>query len=385
MSWNAISRKRLGTAFGVLAAAAATAAALAAPAGAVSGQGAAAIRLAQHDQGRTLSGQGVRVLAQTPATQTGNELTLPISELDLAKPSTNATGSLTFKRGKRTVVFGSLRFDLAAGTLVGTGEDGELALLKLGAAPAVDATAGTATLIGGKLRLTKELAVLLRDELRLKRALVHKGVGMAWLSAKANPTHAPAQALVSSNVNWGFLASWRGYVLFADAPPFGTLTPSEGATPTGSPMSPATTWNFPGIGGGFEKGLYGGSDRLSVNAGGAVTFAKAKHCIMEIKLANPRVVLEGTASSLVVDLTYNVDKPTGPGTCEDLGAPVSAPNTTFATLNPGAVAPSWSADGKTVTWTKVPAALTAAGTAPFGSFYKAGQELEPITITATIG
>lgn len=385
MSRNSISRKRLGTALGAMTAAAAAIAALAAPAGAASGEGTAAIRLAQHDRGRTLSGQDVRLLAQAPATQSGNQLSLPVSELDLAKPSTNATGALVFKRGKRSVVFGSLRFDLAAGTLVGTGEEGELALLKLGAPPAVDSTAGTATLIGGKLRLTKELATLLGEELNLRRALVHKGVGMVWLNAKANPTHAASQALVSSNINWGFLASWRGYVLFADTPPPGSITLSGGASPSGSLMSPATTWNFPGVGGGFEKGLYGGTDRLSVNAAGAVKFAKAKHCIMEIVLANPRVVIEGANSALVVDMTYNIDKPVGPGVCEDLGGPVSAPNTTFATLNPAGVTPAWSADGKTVTWTNVPAALTAAGTAPFGAFYKAGQELEPINITATIG
>lgn len=361
-------------------------AATAAPVEAYKGQGDAVIAAAKHAKGRTLSGQGVKLLAGPGATAQNGKLSLPIAELNpVSQPSAQTAAALTFKQGKRSVALTGIHFNLTKGVLSGQLGGAALDVFWLGAAPQVNPTNGTIALSGGKLQLTAAAADVLEDELGLKRALIRKGVGMIWLAAQASPSHSPAKAVSSGTATWGFLSSWRGYVLFADPPYFGSITLSEGATPSGSLMSPATIWNFPAGSGSFESGLFNGPDRLLLQTGGAVKFSKPGHCIMEIKLANPKVTLDGPSSNLVVDLTYDIDKSTGPGTCEDLGPAVSAPGTVFATLNPSAVTPSWSGDGKTVTWTGVPAALTAAGAVPFGSFYKAGTPLEPITVTAGIG
>lgn len=387
MSSNVSRRSRLGAGLVALSAAAALSVGLAAPATALVATGEAVIAPAAHKKGRTLSGQGVKLAVGGTGSSATGKLNLPVGNLEFGtKPSASTGASLTFSKGKKSMIFTDVRFDLAAGTVAGKFNGGEVPIFWLGAAPKANDAAGSIALSEGKLRLNADTAKALKGELGLKRALINKNVGVIWLAAQASPTLGPAKPVTSGTETWGFLASWRGYVLFADPPNFGSITLSEGATPNGSLMSPATTWNFPIGSGSFQTGLYGATDRFVLQGSGAVKFAKPGHCIMEIKLANPRVTFDGANSNLVVDLTYDIDKPLGPpGSCEDLGPAVSVPGTTFATLDPGAVTPSWSGDGKTVTWTGVPAALTTAGAVPFGSFYKAGQALEPITVTAGIG
>jgi hypothetical protein len=386
MSRNQVSRRRIPAALVALAAAAATVAALAAPAGAAVGQGAAVVALAQHDKGRTLSGQGVKVLTEAPASQDANKLTLPVSEVDPgANPSTNANGSLRFKKGKRSVTVTSLRFDLTAGTLNGKVGTSDVAVFQLGAAPAINGTAGTVVLNDGKLRLTEAAAELLQEKLGLQRALVHKGVGMLWLNAKANPVNAAPQAVASGAANWGVLSTWRSYVLGQQGPPMsvGTISVEGGATQNGTMSEASAFFGFPATGGSYQKGLYGAADKLTLTTQGTVKFAKPFHCIVEVKLSQLEVRIDGANSALVLDSTYDIDTPAGK-TCLPQPA-VTLTDLTFATLELGSVAPTYSADGKTITWTNIPAALTAGGTALFGGLYPAGKALDPITITATIG
>lgn len=102
------------------------------------------------------------------------------------------------------------------------------------------------------------------------------------------------------------------------------------------------------------------------------------NCIIEIKFSNAVVTL-GTSASIVADLDYDIDKFNGMG-CDPV-PPVSLPNTEIATL--GSAAPSYSANGQTISWVNLPAALTAAAT-PFAPQYKAGQALDPATITVAV-
>lgn len=376
----------------LLALVAAASLSVAASAQAAAGQGAAEIRFAQHGKGRTLSGQGVKVIAGAPALKNGNILSLPISSLEMG-PSAAAAGDgwLRFKRGKRGVAFSSLRFDLTAGTLSGSLGGEDIAVFRLGAPAQVDSTAGKVALSGGNLRLTAEGARALKQRLGLERALVRKGVGVLWLSAQANitpkskPLSPPAPTRVavpvdSGEIGWGVLASWRNYIL--NVPPAGTITPAEGATANGSLAAPNGYIGFPMASDGtasFERGLHGATDRLVLQTEGSVKFAKPAHCIVEVKLADLLVTLDGADSSIVLDSVYDIDTPPA---CADQPA-VPTDDVNFASLDLSGVAPVYSGDGKTVTWSGIPATLTAEGSTAFGlsGQYEPGQALDPVTVT----
>lgn len=366
----------------VLGAAIALTAALAAPASAADGQGQAVIAAANHSKGRTLSGQGVKLIAAAGGAGAANKLTLPIAQLNPgARPSAQTSAGLAFKKGKAAAALTDIRFDLTAGTVVGKLDGVELPVFWLGAAPQINSTTGSISLSQGKLRLTAEAAAALKSELGLDRALVHKGVGMIWIAAQAFPTHGPAQAVTSGALEWGFLTSWREYIYKELGPgSVGSITTEGGATTTGNPAQPGSFFSFPSAGGVFHKGLYGAEDLLNLKTRGNVKFAKPGHCIIEIKFSNVAVTL-GTSSAIVADLNYDIDKFNGMG-CEDQPA-VAVPNTTIATL--GSVAPTTSANGKTITWTNLPATLTAAAATPFAPQYKAGQVLDPATVTVGLG
>lgn len=361
-------------------------AALAAPASAAPGQGTAVVILAEHSKGRTLSGQGVKVLASAPATKDGRSLSLPISNVDPgANPSATSEGWLRFKRGKRGVNLTGLRFDLGAGALTGKLGDEEIAVLQLGAAGTANASTGAVGLDGGKLRLTPEAATALKQKLGLDHALRRDGVGMVWLGARANPAHEAAKAVVSGTADWGVLASWRAYVLGQQGPPMskGSIAVEGGVTSNGALAEASGFFGFPATSGSFERGLYGAADKLVLKTQGSVTFAKPFHCIVEVKLADLEVKIDGANSSISLDSDYDIDTPEGM-TCNPQ-PPVATDDVTFAALNLSGVTPTWSADGKTITWTAIPATLTAAGATAFGTGHKAGLALDPVTITVGIG
>lgn len=357
---------------------------LAAPAQGAAGQGSADIRFAQHDKGRTLSGQGVKVIAGAPASRTGNVLSLPISTVDPgASASAGSDGWLRFKRGKRAVVLSGLRFDLAAGTLNGKLGETEIAVFRLGAPAQVNAVAGSVALSGGALRLTADAADALKQRLGLERALVRKGVGTIWLAAQANPTRVSVP-VASGEATWGVDASFRKYILgFFGPGSVGTITPGDGATAHGTLSEPSGYFSFPAAGGTFEKGLYGAGDKLVLRTQGSVTFAKPGHCIIEIKLADLVVTLDGTGSSIALDSVYDIDTPGGMS-CAPQPA-VATQDVAFASLNLSGATPVYSPDGKAVTWSGIPATLTAAGAAAFGMGYPEGEPLDPVTITVGIG
>jgi hypothetical protein len=381
MASNDFRQGRMGRALVALAALAATAI-VAAPAQAADGKGSAEIVLAQHKKGRTLSGQGVNLLAGVPASRAERIVTLPISSLDPnANPSATADGSLSFKRGKRVVSLTGIRFHLSAGTISGNLGGEQLDVFRFAGGATANGSSGAVGLVGGKLRLTKNAAKALRKELNLVRALRHDGVGMAWLAAQANPTHEAAKAVTSGVADWGVRASWRGYVL---SPPVGSISVSGGATASGPLSSPATIFGFPSAGGSYTKGLYGASDRLVLNTQGAVSFAKPGHCIMDLTFSDVAVTIDGANSSIALDSTADVNGGAPPACAVD-NPPVGVTDVIFAKLDLSAETPTYSSDGKTITWSAIPGSLTAAGAAMFGGMLKEGAALDPITITVGIG
>jgi hypothetical protein len=386
MSSDQPSNNKASKTLVALAALVAAMAAFAAPAGAASGQGTAAMVLAEHSKGRTLSGQGVKVLAAAPATKTGHTLSLPITAVDpSATAAATATGSLQFKRGKQSATLTGLHFNLGGDVLTGSLDGEQLDLLKLGSKASANASSGAVAIDGGKLRLTAAAAGALKQKLGLQRALRRDGVGMVWLAAQANPAHEAAKPVTSGSAGWGVLASWRAYVLGEFGPgSVGTIAVGDGATASGPLTSPTTVFGFPATGGSFERGLYGASDKLALKTQGNVVFAKPGHCIIEVKFGDLEVSLNGANSSLTLDSGYDVDTPKGK-VCESQ-PPVANADVNFAKLDLSGIAPAYSADGKTVTWTAIPASLTAAGSVAFlGGKYAVGQALDPVTITVGIG
>jgi hypothetical protein len=386
MSSDEPSNERARRATVALAILVAALAAFVAPAGAASGQGTAAMVLAEHSKGRTLSGQGVKVLAGAPATKTGRGLSLPISAVDpSAAANATATGSLQFKRGKQSATLTGLHFSLSGDALKGSLDGAQIDVFKLGGKATANASSGAIGIDAGKLRLTAATADALKQKLSLRRALRRDGVGMVWLAAQTNPAHETAKPVTSGSAGWGVLASWRAYVLGEFGPgSVGTMAVGDGATASGPLTSPATVFGFPATGGSFEKGLYGATDKLALKTQGNVVFTKFGHCIIEVKFADLEVSLNGTNSSLTLDSGYDVDTPKGKA-CEPQ-PPVANADVNFAKLDLSGIAPAYSADGKTVTWTAIPASLTAVGSVAFlGSKYAVGQALDPVTITVGIG
>lgn len=371
-----------------------TGAVLAASAHAAPAQGSAVIALASHAKGRTLSGQGVKILGTAPAALGGDQLSLPVSSLDLGtRPGAGLDGGFSFAAGKRSVVVSNPRIDVASGALLGTIDGSEVPVFRLGGAVDVDAAAGALSLREGKLRLTPDSAALLRRQLGLKRALPHRGVGMIWVAAKAGaaapssagsvapepkPTHGPAVAVTGGSLDWGVLDSWRSYVYaFMGPGSVGSIGVGDGATADGSLSEADGFVSFPATGGIYEQGLDGAADRLTLQTQGKVVFAKPGHCIVEVKFSGLEVRLDGADSALSLDSVYDID---APPTCAD-NPPVASADVPFATLDMSAVAPTYTGGGGTITWADIPATLTAAGGTAWGAGYEVGQELDPVTIS----
>jgi hypothetical protein len=361
-------------ALAALAASVAAAAVLASPAAAAGASGEALLRPASHDKGRTLSGQGVKIVAGSGASGANGMLTLPLGSLEASSAASSA--SLSFERGKRSLALTGISFDFAKGTLNGSLDGQQLAVFNLGGS--ASASASSASLQGGKLSLTGPAAAALQQKLGLERALVSRGVGMVWLAAQANPAPAPApvqlarpaaKPVVGGSIGWGFVASWRSYVLLS--PPAGSTEVSEGATASGELTSPATTFGFPVSTGSYTAAFGSTPAELTVASKGSVKWAKPGHGIFEVRLFNLEVQIGPAGAWLISDVSTN------------FGAQKATEGVKFASLDPSGVSPVLA--GNSVTWSGIPATLTAAGAASFEGFYQAGKVLEPITVTAELG
>jgi len=156
---------------------------------------------------------------------------------------------------------------------------------------------------------------------------------------------------------WGFKESFRAYI-------DGSIANGEWTTEGGvSYATPSFTWTG-GTGGADADGA------LDVQYAGSVRFT-GHGGVLDTTIANPRVVIDGDRAVLLLDVT---------GTTQ-AGEAVSQTAVEFAELDLAGV--EGTTDGDTVTWSDVPATLTAAGAAAFGT-YPEGEALDPVTITATV-
>jgi hypothetical protein len=160
-----------------------------------------------------------------------------------------------------------------------------------------------------------------------------------------------------ASLMWGFKESFRAYI-------DGSIANGEWTTEGDvSYATPVFTWS----------GGTGGADAdeaLDVQFSGSVRFT-GHGGVLDTTIANPRVVVDGDSAVLLLDIH---------GTTQ-AGDAVEQLGVEFAELDLAGA--TRTQDGDELTLADVPAVLTAAGAAAFGT-YPEGEALDTLTITATV-
>ncbi|MFD7117336.1 HtaA domain-containing protein [Streptomyces sp. NPDC059922] len=179
------------------------------------------------------------------------------------------------------------------------------------------------------------------------------------------PPAAEDGAIVDGTLDWGVKESFRSYVVGPIAQ--GVIELGDGATKSG-----AAAYRFPKGTGDFDAT----ARTLSASFGGTVRFLGHKEAgayVLDLRLSGLQVVVKDGKGTLVADVSTK-DRETGKvSTYQDL---------TFATLDIPAAGPV--AEDGVVTLTAVPATLTADGTKAFGGMYRAGTELDRLTLAVAL-
>jgi hypothetical protein len=221
-----------------------------------------------------------------------------------------------------------------------------------------DPNAGTMHLRGSGLQLTAKGRRQIRRRIGIHVESGAAGTGSA--GGRAKPALAPAVSLVGGHASWGILNDWRQFILSSQGGGASGETSVSGGAQKFDDFLASGYYTFPFASGTFEDGLYGAADRFVIQTTGAVTFSKEGKSWV---FANPLVRFQGATGELLMDVSGTAGVP-------------------FATLDIGAVAPTLSPDGKTMSWQGVPAHLTAAGAAAWGR-YNAGETLDPLDLAVT--
>ena len=163
--------------------------------------------------------------------------------------------------------------------------------------------------------------------------------------------------VAGAELDWGFKESFRAYIDGSIAN--GEWTTADGATYE-TPL-----FGFTGTGG-YDAGTgdadlaFTGSVRFTGHGGA-----------LDTTIANPRVVIDGDRAVLLLDIS---------GTTQS-GETVAQTGVEFAELDLAAA--ELGGGGDLVAFTGIPATLTAAGAAAFGT-YPAGEALDPIDLRITV-
>jgi hypothetical protein len=147
--------------------------------------GNATIRPAVHGSGRTLSGQGVEMVAGKGAATGGGVISLPIDSLEVGgtAPGARTAAALSFRHGKRSLTLTGIAFAFETGAIEGSLGGRRLTVFRLGTALDIYPTTRSVLFVGGRLRLTDAAARLLKARLGLERALAPRGVGEVSMGA----------------------------------------------------------------------------------------------------------------------------------------------------------------------------------------------------------
>jgi hypothetical protein len=318
------------------------------------------------------NGRALKLFAYGGAKQVrvhkATRMIFPVSSIDFSgpEPVVNLEGGVALRvpntKGERARIESLAIIVQPSGTLiVGKFHGGQLIpILRSAKRASIDQAAGSVRLSGSGLKLTGHSRLVLHR--RFDVHIEHGAAGTGGLGAQANPELAPPVALAGGHIDWGMANDWRQFILGSQGGgASGETTAGTGAKKF-EDFQPVGFYEFPFASGTFEDGLYGESDRYTLQSGGAMTFAKEGKTWT---FANPLVKFQGATGELFLDV----------------GGTAAVP---FATLGIGSVSPTLSADGKTISWQAVPVTLTAAGAAAWGR-YKAGEPLDPVSFSATFG
>ncbi|OCI33244.1 HtaA domain-containing protein [Oerskovia enterophila] len=179
----------------------------------------------------------------------------------------------------------------------------------------------------------------------------------ATVTVVAKPVTPPTSG-VAGSLQWGVKESFRSYITGNIAK--GGIQTSGGATGAASDR-----YTFPQS---AKSAFDTGARQGTVDYAGTVRFT-GHGGVLDVRLTNPRIVATGGQATLVADVdSKDID-----------GGSFVQAGVTIATLDLSA-AKVTTANG-TTTYAAVPAVLTAVGVPAFGSFYTAGDALDPVTFT----
>jgi Htaa len=192
-------------------------------------------------------------------------------------------------------------------------------------------------------------------------------LGLATGMLLAPAALAAPVTLTGGDSDWGVKLSFRNYIAGPIA--HGDITTFDGAAP-----NPDGTLSFPVTGGNWEEATRAGEVTLAgkVRFRGHETPAGSANYLLYLEIDNVRLVLNGDAGTLYADV---VSKSLSSGELEEF------PGVDLASLNLTGITPAVSGD--VLTWTGIPASLTANGAPAFAGFYPAGTALDPVSIAAT--
>jgi hypothetical protein len=181
----------------------------------------------------------------------------------------------------------------------------------------------------------------------------------------ADPVLDGPQAVAGGSADWGFRTSFRNYVTGTQDPgSAGSIAVLDDA------IDNAGVFRFSGDGE-YVRHQNADDDQLVLSTKGTVVFCKAAHGFYAV-LKDPKVVIDGASSRIVAEIGLNRG-----------GTWLGFRTADIAKLDVSSVQPTYSADGKTATWTAVPAKLTADGAAISG-LYPENAVLDPITVSAPV-
>ncbi|GAB2467350.1 hypothetical protein GCM10027029_32190 [Conyzicola lurida] len=211
---------------------------------------------------------------------------------------------------------------------------------------------GTASVKSGKATVTTEelTAGVVRYTATFKptSALFGGSTGSLALTVSAAPVPAEPEA-PKGGLDWGIKQSFREYIV---GPIANGSIDVDGATFTNGIVgfAPTTDGTFDGSTG---TGVFAGSVHFTGHGG-----------LLDITLADPVVRIDSaTAGSLLVDVN-------------------GTERVSFATLDLSAATTTATDDA--VSFTGIPATLTAEGAASFDGFYEAGTELDPVDVQLAV-
>jgi len=181
--------------------------------------------------------------------------------------------------------------------------------------------------------------------------------GVVVTIAPSTVKAAGACTISDATLTWGFKESFRSYLTSTIA--HGEWVVADGATYE----TPNFSWTGTGS-------LDPETQTGDVAFDGSVLFT-GHDGALQTTIANPRVVLSADGAVLMLDIT---------GTTQS-GAEVNSLGVEFATLDLSSVTPE--ENGDALTWNAIPAVLTEAGSAAFGT-YAAGEALDPVTLSLSL-